>query len=73
MSVIVGHRAPGLRLSLRQVKEKLEIQRQDPSFYGTLVKGEQGVCKEEVPGSIPCGLCGKGCPLSVGVIGRLFP
>eukprot|EP00983_Pelagomonas_calceolata_P074448 1152565-Pelagomonas_calceolata.AAC.3 len=36
-------------------------------------KGEEAVSKEEVPGSIPCGRGGKICPLSVGVIGRLFP
>eukprot|EP00983_Pelagomonas_calceolata_P008184 266842-Pelagomonas_calceolata.AAC.1 len=29
-------------------------------------KGEEGVCKEEVPGSIPCGRGGKRCPLICG-------
>eukprot|EP00983_Pelagomonas_calceolata_P095058 1157958-Pelagomonas_calceolata.AAC.6 len=36
-------------------------------------KGEEGVCKEEVSGSIPCGRGGNRCPLSLGAIGRLFP
>eukprot|EP00983_Pelagomonas_calceolata_P086786 1156834-Pelagomonas_calceolata.AAC.1 len=36
-------------------------------------KNEEGVCNEEVSGSIRCGWGGKICPRSVGVIERLFP